>query len=151
METVSKSQALKCATPLCVCKPVPGETMCIVCLMTEKKKRHKFAAKATIIDGHQFPSKAEARHYELLKVRLRAGEIDELELQPKIPLHAPKMLDDGSLLVLGHYIADFRYRIVATNERETVDVKSRPTRTAIYRWKKRHAEAEHGIKIKEVK
>lgn len=36
---------------------------------------HKFYAKRTESDGIKFPSKKEARYYEELKLRVRAGEV----------------------------------------------------------------------------
>lgn len=67
------------------------------------KKKHKFGAIAVKVDGHHFPSKLEARRYGQLKQLLRAGEIEDLKLQPRFPLEV-----DG--VVLGTYVADFSYR-----------------------------------------
>lgn len=51
-----------------------------------KRNAHKFNAVKTVIDGHTFASKAEAARYAELKLLRRAGEIFELELQPKYPI-----------------------------------------------------------------
>jgi len=37
--------------------------------------RHKFGAKPTVSDGIRFDSKLEARYYEQIKLRKRAGEV----------------------------------------------------------------------------
>src|SRR5687767_248102 len=38
-------------------------------------RRHKYNAKATIVDGIKFPSKLHARCYEHLKLRRQAGDV----------------------------------------------------------------------------
>jgi hypothetical protein len=48
-------------------------------------------------------------------------------------------------------VADFRYRQGPQGILVVEDVKSKPTMTAIYRWKKRHMLAQYGIQITEVK
>lgn len=148
-----------CDTPLCVGLPVRGERFCVVCFLNgqeKKKPKHKYRARSVVLDcqclerdaghptTHRFASTAEGKHYQQLVLRWRAGELDELELQPEFPLHAP------SGLLLGRYIADFRYREVLTGNRPVIDVKRKQTRTRIYLWKKKHAEDEHQIKIIEV-
>jgi len=78
-----------------------------------------------------------------LKLRLleKSGKISELGVHPQFCLE-----------VLGEkvceYIADFGYRQGGIYVVE--DVKSQPTRTPVYRLKKKLVEAEHGITITEV-
>ena len=77
--------------------------------LTRKGKRaHKFGAEAQIVDGIKFPSRWEARRYGVNKLRVAAGEIVNLVLQPKFPL----LGKDGS--VVAHYVADFQYDEIAT-------------------------------------
>lgn len=65
-------------------------------------KRHKYGAKRTIVDGIPFPSKAEAEHYQRLKL-LEAGKaISGLVLQPDFPI-----IVNGVKICL--YVADFLY------------------------------------------
>lgn len=45
-------------------------------------RRHKFGAVATVVDGHTFPSKAEARRYQELRLLEKAGQITKLRLRP---------------------------------------------------------------------
>ena len=49
-------------------------------------KKSKFSSVKTIIDGHAFDSKKEAKYYSELKIREKAGEIKELKLQPRFLL-----------------------------------------------------------------
>jgi hypothetical protein len=118
-------------------------------------KAHKYRAKPVTIDGHRFPSQAEAKRYGELKMLEKAGEISELELQPKFVLKT--LLTTGTVMgaakaltdqypVIGTYVADFAYRD-KYDDRIVEDVKSPATRTALYRWKKKHVEAQYGIRI----
>jgi hypothetical protein len=106
-----------------------------------KPVRSKYKAVRTVVHGIEFHSKAEARRYQELLLRGTMGEIRNLELQPRFYLHANGVR-------VGSYFADFAYDDGAGRVIE--DVKSQPTKTAIYRWKKKHVEAEYGIRIKEV-
>lgn len=100
----------------------------------------KYHARRTTIDGVTFASQAEAREYQRLRLGVRLGVVRELERQPAYELHAPT----GE--VLGKYLADFRYRDGA-GQRHVVDVKG--FKTPLYRWKKKHVEAEYGVRIEE--
>lgn len=121
-------------------------------------RRQKYGAMPTVIDGIRFASKAEARRYGELRMLEKAGEISELELQPKFELKA--QLTTGTVIgaakaltgqypVIGHYIGDFRYRDKFGNQ-IVEDVKSPATRTALYRWKCKHVMAQYGITIVEI-
>lgn len=104
-------------------------------------RRHKFGAVATVVDGHTFPSKAEARRYQELRLLEKAGQITKLRLQPRYDLHV-----NGQKI--GEYRGDFEYTSLPTCARITEDVKG--VKTPMYRWKKKHLKAEHGIDITEV-
>lgn len=106
-------------------------------------KRSKYNAKRVEIDGRVFASKREASRYAELKLLERIGEIVELECQPRYPLAL-----NGVKLTT--YVADFRYRVVASGETVVEDVKSKPTMTDLYRLKKNLMFALHGISLKEV-
>lgn len=110
-----------------------------------RRNGHKFNAVRTTVDGHTFASKAEAKRFAELKMLEKAGEIDGLEIQPEFPLNVRGVK-------LGVYRGDFAYwtRIDGQRWRILEDVKSPATKTAIYRWKKKHLLAEHGIEIMEV-
>jgi hypothetical protein len=104
--------------------------------------RSKYRAKPTIVDGVRFASQAEARHYAELKLREKAGEIKNLELQPKFPLMV-------SGQKVGTYIADFRYREGPKGVLRVVDVKGYDL--PLGKWKRKHTEAQYGITITLVK
>lgn len=101
----------------------------------------KFKNKKVEVDGITFASKAEATRYAHLKLLVRIGEITDLELQPRYPL-----VVNGQRVAT--YVADFRYRVVATGEVIVEDVKG--VRTPVYRMKKKLLEAIDGTKITEI-
>jgi hypothetical protein len=115
-------------------------------------KRHKYGAQPTVVDGVRFASKKESRRYQELKLLVLAGEIRDLELQPRYRLTCANTAA-GEVYHVGDYVADFRY-----NQRDIAepggwrpvveDVKG--VKTALYSWKKRHAQFEYGIVIQEI-
>lgn len=120
-------------------------------------KRTKYGAVRTEVDGISFHSAKEAKRYGELKLLEKAGEIKDLELQPRFELLASS--PEYQQISVGEYIADFRYRErmvwLAGTEHETVSWKEviedvKGMRTPVYRLKKKIAEACHGIMISEV-
>ena len=105
-------------------------------------KRHKYRAIPTEVDGHTFPSMAEANRYVDLKHLLEAGEIEHLELQPKYPIEV-----NGTKVCT--YIADFRYWDAVKGVEVVEDVKG--VATPIYRLKAKLVKATYGVEIIEVK
>jgi len=101
--------------------------------------RSKYRAIPVVIDGHRFASKAEGRRYTELRLLEQAGEIDNLELQPRFDLIVAG-------IDVGTYVADFRYLSPAGVVIE--DVKG--VRTPVYKLKKRLVRALHGVEIVEV-
>jgi hypothetical protein len=100
----------------------------------------KYNARSVEIDGRRFDSAAEGRRYATLATHERAGKIAELELQPRF-----------DCVVAGvkvcSYIADFRY--LQDGLAVVEDVKG--VRTALYRLKRKLAEAYHpGLVITEI-
>ena len=99
----------------------------------------KYRAVRTTVNGLEFASQKEARRYQALLLLERAGQIRDLELQPRFPCHV------NDLLVCT-YVADFRY---AENGAWIVeDVKG--MKTDVYRIKAKLVKAIYGITIKEV-
>lgn len=119
-------------------------------LPSDEPKRHKYGAEAQIVDGVRFASRREARRYGELKLLEKAGEIRDLELQPKFPLYVPAHHRVGVKVEVGKYTADFRYREGPNGLLKIEDVKSAGTRTTAYRLRKRMVEATYGIRITEV-
>ena len=69
---------------------------------------NKYYNQKIIIDGHEFPSKKEGNRYLELKLLQRAGEISNLELQPKFILQE-SFKKKGKTYREISYIADFKY------------------------------------------
>lgn len=106
-------------------------------LAKPRSKRHKYGAKQRVVDGIKFDSHAEARRYKTLQLMAKAGEISNLELQPKLPF----CINGQKVFTL---VADFRYQ--CTRRGEVIeDVKGFPTETA--RLKKKIVEADRDITI----
>lgn len=103
--------------------------------------RSKYNAKRVIVDGINFDSIAESRHYRDLTLRIAAGEIRDLELQPSYPI----VINGKKICV---YKADFRYFDIALGKVIVEDVKG--MKTAVYRLKKKLVEAMYDIEITEV-
>ena len=116
------------------------------------RRRHKYNAVRTIVDGKAFPSRAEAGHFGELKLRERAGEIRNLKLQPSF-----------SIDIAGHHIcryrADFAYEELSkvrlgdgtTKIWRPVVVDVKGIVTDVYRIKARLMLAVLGIEVREVR
>ena len=100
------------------------------------KKRSKYRANKTSIDGHTFDSKKEADYYCELKLRLQANEIAGFCLQPTFML-APGLKYKADFIVFN-----------SDNSYEVVDVKG--VRTKEYIAKKKVFEDKYHMKIKEI-
>ena len=106
-----------------------------------EQKKSKFSSVKTIIDGHAFDSKKEAKYYSELKIREKAGEIKELKLQPRFLLQNGFSYN-GKRYRKIEYIADFEYFDVVKNKRVVVDVKG--YKTDVYQIKKKLFLNEYG-------
>lgn len=102
------------------------------------KRPHKYRAKPTVVDGVRFASQAEANYYLTLKMLEKAGQVRDIELQPSFHLHVNGVR-------IGQYRGDFRYYDKALDKTVVAEVKG--IDLPLGRWKRRHAEAEHGIEI----
>lgn len=110
--------------------------------------RHKYGAVPTEVDGIRFDSKGEAFRYRELRMAERAYAIQDLELQPRFPLHVPGF-HMGNLIKVSTYVADFRFVNRVNGEVVIEDFKG--VRTPMYRLKKKWVEAQYGITITEVR
>lgn len=110
--------------------------------LSVKAKRSKYGAKRTLLDGICFDSKAEASYYAALKIRERAGEVCDIEMQ------RPYCLTVNGILV-ATYRADFVFWDVALRRRRVIDVKG--VNTPVFRLKQKLMSACHGVEIEVVK
>ena len=108
----------------------------------------KYRNQKIIIDGHEFPSKKEGNRYLELKLLQRAGEISNLELQPKFILQE-SFKKKGKTYREISYIADFKY--IENGQVVVEDVKSEVTKTKVYELKKKMFEYKYpDLTIKEI-
>lgn len=108
----------------------------------------KYKAKPTVVDGIRFASQKEARRYGELKVLERIGAIVSLVLQPEYTLNVRCHVGPGVDSEIGVYKSDFAYVDCAHGQIVVEDVKG--FKTPLYRWKKKHVEAQYGIRIVEI-
>jgi hypothetical protein len=98
------------------------------------KRKNKYNAKKTVVDGIKFDSKDESDYYLHLKELKKKGQIKDFELQPKFEL-LPKFVNKkGKTILPINYKADFlvTYTDGAT---EVIDVKG--FETADFKLKKK--------------
>ena len=119
---------------------------------------NKYGNKKAVRNGIIFDSQKEAARYDQLMLRLCAGEIRDLKLQPEFTLQEAFTTPLGERVRAIKYRADFAY------ERPTEpdctgavhwlpvveDVKSKATRTAQYEMKKKLLRERLGLSITEV-
>lgn len=125
-----------------------------------RRRGSKYGNVKTTLNGITFDSEAESRRWLELKLLEKAGEIWDLERQPVFQLFAPSTtgvlrhaLNGRSSQLIGTYLGDFKYRDKtcdgSTYPYIVEDVKG--VLTALYKWKKKHVEAQYGITIREVR
>lgn len=112
------------------------------------ERASKYHAKKTVLDGITFDSRAESRRYRELTLLLQAGEITNIECQPKFLLQ-DGYKKEGKKIRPIYYVADFKV-IYADGHEEIEDVKSKPTMTPIYKLKKKMFEKLYPYSIKEI-
>lgn len=110
--------------------------------------RNKYSNHRVEIDGHTFDSKAEARYYKQLKLRKRAEDIKDFELQPRFRLQEG-FNKDGKRYRPIDYVADFK---IYHNDGsiEVVDVKGAPP-TQVFRIKEKMFNKKYPHKLTLVK
>lgn len=118
----------------------------------KQRKFHNVPTQRSTPEGGtiRFDSQKEARRFDELMLKLRAGEITDLRLQQHYTLSEAFVTPAGERVPAIHYVADFVYR---TRQGETVveDVKGgKATQTPVYRQKKVLMQNRFGITIKEV-
>ena len=120
------------------------------------KPRSKYGATRTEVDGIVFHSKREAARYAELKLMEKAGQIHGLRCQFPYELSVPRIYAAGveglqphrAPTVIGKYVADFIY--YGKDGFVVEDVKGMAT-LPLAKWKMKHAAAQYGITITEVR
>ena len=110
----------------------------------------KYRNQPTVVEGHRFDSKKEARRYQELRYLEQKGVIENLALQVAFEL-APSVRfeDEPRAKPALKYVADFVYS--EGGRRIVEDVKSGATaKAAAYRIKRHLMKAVHGIEVREV-
>lgn len=107
---------------------------------------NKFNAKKTWLGGHQFDSKKEAGRYVQLKLMESAGEITDLELQPRFLLQE-KFTRRGKTYRKIEYVADFRYR---DKDGNVIVEDAKGHKTDVYQLKKKLLLARYDIDFREI-
>lgn len=125
-------------------KPIPPWEY----LEMTRKKPGKYKAKKVEVDGIIFDSKREARHYGELQMRLAAGEVAKVELQPVIEIVPKCVGPDGKAQRAITYRGDFKVTY-PDGRVEVQDVKGMVTKD--FRLKEKMLWALHGIRIVMVK
>lgn len=73
------------------------------------RRRSKYGAVPTEVDGIRFASKAEGRRYTELKLMERAGVIRGLKLQPRYELYAANLDAPDKPVAVCVYVADYEF------------------------------------------
>lgn len=110
--------------------------------LADKPKRNKFGAKKTVVDGIRFDSKREAEYYAELKLREKAGEVYEVEMQRPFAI-----VINGQLVCT--YKSDFHFYDAIAKRRRVVDTKG--FATPEFKLKKKLMKAVLGLEIEVVK
>lgn len=109
----------------------------------------KYKAKRREFDGHTFASGREKRRYQELLLLERAGQIQNLELQPKYEIIPKSVKADGTIERAAVYTADFRY--VEDGVLIVEDVKSKATaKLPDYILRRKLMLQVHGVEVREV-
>lgn len=105
-----------------------------------RRRRHKYGAVPTVVDGLRFDSKGEANHWCRLQLLERAGRISELRRQVRFPIVVNN-------IVVGSYLADFAFKMDGVQHVQ--DFKG--VDTPLSRFKRKCVEAQHAIRVEIVK
>src|SRR5882672_1440963 len=124
-------------------------TKAVTRLTMPQARRSKYGAVKVEVDGVVFDSKREAARYHELKRMEKAGLIRALALLSRWPLFVQTNVFADEPQEIGAYISDFAYEDRSSGWAIIVeDVKG--FKTPLYRWKKKHFEAQFRIQIHEI-
>ena len=144
--------------------PLRAQQQAMAQLRDEEERRkgkapaaNKYHNEKTDSLGIRFDSKKEAGRYEVLLLRLKAGEIRNLKLQRDFTLQEAYTTPEGERVRAIRYRADFSYEELYPDAQQPAgwravveDVKSRATRTREYIIKRKLMLEKYNIEIQEV-
>ena len=120
--------------------------------MYRRKKGGRYNKTVVEVDNIKFDSKIEAARYSQLRILEKAGEIKQLELQPKFIIQQNckiKLNDKVKTQLMIKYIADFKY--IENGKIIVEDVKSKYTSSdAQYKIKRKmlvYQQDQHGFDV----
>ena len=119
-----------------------------LCGKSEAGKKSKYGNRVTYVNGVKFDSAREAERYTVLLIRLGAGEIEKLKLQPEFTITESYRMPDGRLVKAQRYRADFSYYVKDTGEYVVEDVKTEGTKTRVFINKQKLIYEKYGIDVK---
>lgn len=114
----------------------------------ESGKKSKYGNRVTYVNEVKFDSAREAERYQVLMIRLGAGEIEKLKLQPEFTITESYRMPDGRLVKAQRYRADFSYIVKDTGEYVVEDVKTEGTKTRVFINKAKMIYEKYGIDVK---
>lgn len=115
--------------------------------MMQNRKKHKYNAKRTEVDGIKFDSQAEANYYSELLILKRTGDVVDIKLQPRFLLQEP-FVKNGVKIPKVEYVADFLVTY-GDGRQEVIDVKG--YKTPVYKLKRAWFEGKYReLTIREV-
>ena len=114
----------------------------------ESGKKSKYGNRVTYVNEVKFDSAREAERYQVLMIRLGAGEIEKLKLQPEFTITESYRMPDGRLVKAQRYRADFSYIVKDTGELVVEDVKTEGTKTRVFINKAKMIYEKYGIDVK---
>ena len=115
-----------------------------------QEKKRKYNTSPTKVGSIKFDSQKEAARYQELMLRLRAGRIQDLKLQPQFTLQESYITPEGKRVRAIKYVADFSYFDCDKDKDVVEDVKSRATKTRVYAIKKKLMAERFEIEVQEV-
>lgn len=107
------------------------------------RRRSKYRAAPTVLNGRRFDSKREAEHALSLQLMEQIGDIRGLRFQVAYPLEV-----NGHLVA--RYVADFVYDEWRDGAWWPVVADAKGVKTPVYRLKAKLMQAIYGIDIREV-
>lgn len=109
-----------------------------------KGKPHKYRAEATVLDGIRFDSKAEAEDWGRLRLAERAGRVRNLRRQVPYDLLVSETR-------IGRIVLDFVFEEERDGRWVTIYADRKGFRTPMFKWKRKHFEAQYGVALEEWK